>query len=188
MVGGAGGLDEKGASHRLLEKVFNTDCLPMNKLEGSQRVHPKSPGWWKCVVWERWEEVARTAPNGRVRRRSGLQSGLGRLLRAGGGTPLGSRSPCQLAGAALAPPRPAGAGRADPPWSPEPSAPRRLELGASPALPRTRPPARRPGAPLGHLRRSRPRLPRRRADFPGKFAGSSRPPQAASPRPTSAKL
>lgn len=116
----------------------------MNKLEGSQRVHPKSPGWWKCVVWERWEEVARTAPNGRVRRRSGLQSGPGRLLRAGGGTPLGSRSPCQLAGAALAPPRPAGAGRADPPWSPEPSAPRRLELGASPALPRTRPPARSP--------------------------------------------
>lgn len=57
----------------------------------------------------------------------------------------GSGSPCQLGGAALVPPRPAGAGRADPPRSPERSAPRRLELGASPpALPRTR-----PLAPLG---------------------------------------
>lgn len=46
----------------------------------------------------------------------------------------GSGSPCQLGGAALVPPRPAGAGRADPPRSPERSAPRRLELGASPPL------------------------------------------------------
>lgn len=77
----------------------------------------------------------------------------------------GSGSPCQLGGAALVPPRPAGAGRADPPRSPELSAPRRLELGASPpALPRARLPARplrSARAPLGHLRLSgsRPRLP-----------------------------
>lgn len=69
----------------------------------------------------------------------------------------GSGSPCQLGGAALVPPRPAGAGRADPPRSPERSAPRRLELGASPrsaARSPARPPAllgpgsARPSSPL----------------------------------------
>lgn len=74
----------------------------------------------------------------------------------------GSGSPCQLGGAALVPPRPAGAGRADPPRSPERSAPRRLELGASPPLCRALARSLRSArAPLGHLRRSgsRPRLP-----------------------------
>ncbi|CAO2586230.1 Serine/threonine-protein kinase D1, partial [Lemmus lemmus] len=97
-------------------------------------------------------------------RRSGLHSGPERLLRAGGGSPPGGlRFPCQLGGAALVPPRPAGAGRADPPRSPERSAPRRLELGASPRSTARSParPLRSARAPLGHLRRSgsRPRLP-----------------------------
>lgn len=106
----------------------------------------------------------------------------------------GSGSPCQLGGAALVPPRPAGAGRADPPRSPERSAPRRLELGASPPLCRALacPPARsaRPGLRSAIFASPAPALacPRPLADFLGKFAAFSRPPLAASPRPTSAKL
>lgn len=116
-------------------------------------------------MWERWQEVARTAPNGRVRR-SGLQSGPERLLRTGGGSPPGGlRFPLS---ARRRRPRPAPPRRRRPRGpAAVPGAERAAAAGAGrlpPALPRARLPARplrSARAPLGHLRLSgsRPRLP-----------------------------
>lgn len=100
-------------------------------------------------------------------------SGLGRLQRAGGGSPPGSRSPCRLRGAALAPPRrrrprgPAAVPQAE-----------RVAAAVAGRLPRAaaRPPARPPVGPgSGSARPSSPLPPSpARAARPGPARGLSR--------------